>query len=369
MGALTRKQIRQTLGLRTGQPFFRQFGANEGTASANGSTTTLIDTARLLDNDNAWRGSYIYFPATDEGRKISEFDQGTSTVTWLAPLASATVTDQEYEIWSQFAPNQVHEAVAHALRRGWPYFFLTGTDETLIIQDGVGLKYTLPTTHPIRRLCQAYLIIYDSVVGTVTSLGTTTQIIDSGASFTSADVGRWIAVYKDGEGAMGEQQQISSVDSATQVTVSAAFSQAVPVDAKYRKLDKTTAPVQQLPLVNYITDAPEFPTLMWFGQHPYGYEGYPIYLMYEYEYPDLTTEASTTTCPPEFLFIMAVAYMYWQKMASAPGVESETWEAMFKSAANIAEIYIKSHRMAHLPMHRLDHQASLSSLPADYPFR
>lgn len=369
MAAVTRTQIRRTLGLRTGQPFFRKFGGGAGTASANGTTTTLIDTTRLKESDKYWVGSFIYFPSTDEVREISGFTQSSSTVTWLAPIASSTTTNLAYEIWSQFTPQQVHEAINQALRRAWPYFFLTGTDETLVIEDAQGVMYTLPTTNIIRRLCQVYLMIYQGVAGTITSLGTTTQIIDSGASFTSSDVGRWIAVYKDGVTANGEIRQISVVDSSTQVTVSSAFSEAVPVGAKYRKLDKNTTTPVQLPVVNAIVDAPEFPTKLWFGQHPFGYEGYPLYLMYEYEYPDLTTEAGTTTCPLEYLYAMASAYIYLQKMQSAPAQENATWEAMHKSMAGIAEIYTKTHRMAHLPVFRVDLQAQISSIPSDYPFR
>jgi len=372
MATLTRTQLRRALGVRTGQPYFRRFGNGAGEASANGTTTTLIDTVRLKEEDNYWRGSFIYFPDTDEIREISGFTNSTSTVTWLAPIGTAdTVADGEpYEIWSQFTPDQIHDAINHALLQAWPNLFMTGNNEDLALVDGGGLRYTLPTTDEIRRLCSVYLTLYQSrATGSITTEGTTTQIIDSGASFVAADVGRFIAVYKDGATANGEIREISVRDSATQVTVSAAFSEAVPEGAKYRILDKEDTTPQILPITNAIADKVEFPTELWFGSHPAGFEGYPLYLVYEFEYPKLTTEAGTTTCPEEYIYAMAMAYIYMLKMATAPSVEVPTWEAMFKAAAAMGEVYVRTHRMAHLPVMRIDHQSYMSSVPSDYPFR
>ena len=369
MATLTRTQLRVAIGKRLSQPYFRKFGGS-GTASTNGTTTTLIDTAKLKEEDNYWRGQFIYLPATDELREISAFTNSSSTVTWLAAVAgtASTASGVAYEIWSQFTPHQVHDAINHALLRAWPAFFSTTMDERLVIKDGKGLKYTLPTTNVIRRLCQIYLMIYQSVTGTITTLGTATQVIDSAASFTSADVGKYVAAYRACGTATGEIKQVSAVVSGTELTVGA-FSAALSLSGSYRLLNKEDTTPAQLPVVNAITDAPEFPTLLWFGQHLAGYEGFPIQLMYEYEYPKLTAEASTTTCPEEFVYAVAMSYIYMLKLATAPAVEQPAWDAMFKTTTALAELYARTHKFSHLSVMRVDHNAMVSSIPADYPFR
>jgi hypothetical protein len=369
MASLTRTTLRRTIGLRTGQPFFRKFGGSAGTASTNGTTTTLLDTTRLKEEDNYWRGSYIYFPATGDLREINAFTQSSSTVSWLAPVSATSVTASgvTYEIWSQFLPTQVHEAINYALQVAWPFFFGVGTDETIAVKESKGIKYTLPTTTQIRRLCQIHLMLYNSIIGTTTTTGTTTQVINSGASFTSADVGKFVAAYKDAGNATGEVRQVSAVVSGTEITV-AAFSAALPSGAKYRLIDKNDTTPNILLVTNALVDAPDFPVQLWFGQHPAGYEGFPLHLTYEYEYPTLATEAATTTCPAEYLYAMTLSYLYLQKIAMAPAAELSNWETMHKATLQMADLYTRTHRFQHLPGVRVDHQATVSGVRADYPF-
>lgn len=365
----TRTVLRRELARRTGQPFFRRLGVANGTASGNGTTTTLIDTARLKEEDHYWRGQFIYLPATDEVREISAFTNSSSTVTWLAPIASSTTTSQVYEIWSQFVPTEVHDALNHALSTAWPYFFQYGNDESLVIKEDAGLIYTLPTTNTIRRLCQVFLLAYEAEYsGTVTTQGTTTQVIDSSASFVTADVGKYIAVYKDAGAALGEVRQISARDSATQVTVSSAFSAALPVGAKFKKLDKNNPYPQQVMLHNWLPDKLDFPTTIWLGGHPAGYEGSLLKLVYEYEFPTLSQETSTTTCPVEYLYNAALSYLYLQKLATAPATEVPAWEALHRAAVGAAQLYAKSNQFQHLAGTILQHNLNVSGLPADYPF-
>jgi hypothetical protein len=366
---LTRTQIRRVIGARTGQPFFRRFGGGAGSASAGGSTTTLIDTALLKEEDDYWNGAFIYFPATDEVREISDFDQGTSTVTWLAPIASGTSQSDAYEIWDQFTPGEVHAAIDHALLEAWPYFFMYGNNETLVLEEDQGLVYTLPTDDTIRRLCYVYMKQYDSKTGSVTTLGTTTQIIDSAAAFVAADVGKSVSIYKDGDTANGDVRTISTRDSATQITVSSAFTEAVPEGAKYRVLDINYIYPAQVQWRDWKLDKLDFPTTLWIGNHPTGYEGHLLYLGYEYEYSALATEAATTTCPQEYLINAALAYLYLQKLATSGATEQPVWDAMHKTAVGATQLYVERHRFRHLPSTVTRFGSYAGALPPDYPFR
>lgn len=364
----TRAQLRRMIGKRTGQPYFRRFGGSNGTGSATGSTTTLIDTVRLKEEDDYWRADYIYFPTTDEIREISDFVQSTSTVTWLA-AATTTISGTVYEIWSQFTPQEVHDALDHALLSAWPAFFLAAVDESLVIEENAGLSYTLPTTNLIKRLLSVGVITYNgSETGTVTTLGTTVQVIDSAANFVAADVGKWIAVYSGGSTANGTVRQITVRDSATQVTVSPAFAVALPTATKYRMLDKTFMYTGQGVSQDWKVDKLDNPTTLYFGSQPTGYEGHLLRLFYEYEYPVLTAEATDTTCPQEYVLAEALAYLYTQKVATAPVTEQPAWVALQQRYSMLAQEFIKTHRQQHLPSTLLRFDQSMGSLPADYPF-
>jgi hypothetical protein len=365
----TRTQLRQLIGKLTGQPYFRRFGGSAGTGSASGTTTTLLDTVRLKEEDNYWRGDYIYLSASDEVREISAFTNTTSTVTWLAAVAGATGATTAYEIWSQFTPAEVHAAIDFALQKAWPWFFLTAVDETLVILEDGGIKYTLPTTNTIRRLAQVWLMHYDgSDTGTITTLGTTTQVIDSAATFASADVGKWIAVYEGGSTANGTARQISAVVSATEATVSPAFAVALPAAAKYRILDKNYMYAGQELLQNWKVDKPDNPTTLYLGSHPVGCEGYLLRLFYDYEYAALSSEASTTTCPQDYVIYEALSHLYLQKLASAPATESGTWAALQQRYAQLAKEFIQINKQRHIGGTLLHFEQSVGSLPEDYPF-
>lgn len=369
--SISRTNARLELGIRTGQPFFRKWGKSAGTGSASGTTTTLIDTARLLEEDDYWNGSFIYFPSTNELREISDFDQGTSTVTWLGALASATGNTTGYEIWSTFTPIEVHAALDNALQEAWPFFFDVSSNEEMCVEDEHGLLYTLPTTDTIKRLLQVYLMYYESdYSGAVTTKGTTTQVIDSSAAFTSADeVGRWVCVYRDGDTANGDVRQIDSVTDANTLVVSSAFTEALPVGTDYIIVNKESTSNDQVLLQNWIVDVADNPTKLWLSDHPSGCEGYLFRLVYEKEYSSLSAEASTTNAPLEYLYHKSMAYLYALKLASAPAVEQPVWESLWKLEERKMEQYIKSRAFRHLPATVTDHNAHHFGLPSDYPFK
>lgn len=361
---VTRKAIRKELGRRLALPFFRFYG-NTTLNADSGTTTTLVDASHITQADNFWRGDYIYFPATDELREISSSTQSTTTLAWDVPIASGVTTD-EYEVWSQFTPSQIHAAINHALRTAWPGFFKTAADETtVVLTSGVGNRYTLPS--PLRRLCDVRLHIYNSSTGTTTSAGTATQIIDNNASFTSDDVGKWVAIYKDGGDLLGEIKQVTAIASGTELTTDA-FSDTTPSGAKYRLIDKNTTYYNTINLRRFSLDKLENPTELRLSEHLSGFEGFPLELTYEYEYPTLSADADTTSAPEEYIYLIALAYLYHLKMAAAPAAEVNNWEAMFKATRELANQYLEFNRMRHLPSPIIKSSTGGGGYPADYPF-
>jgi len=364
----TRAALRRLIGQRTQQPFFRDYGGTVGTATG-GSTTTLIDTVRLASGDSLdWRGQFVYLPTTDEVRRITTFTTASDTVTWAA-AATAVVNGTAYELWSSYTPGEVHAGLNYALSVAWPFLFLTGTNETVVIRQDGGLVYTLPTTNTIHRLCRVYLkAYYSTLTSTVTTEGTTSQVIDSTAPFTSADVGKWINVYDDANTANGNSRQILTFTSTTTVVVSSAFTVALPVGAKYRMVDKNYEFPTIILLQGWQPDKYDYPTTLWLGSHPSGYEGHLLCVEYEYDYPELTTETTDTTCPQEYILNMALAYLYFQRLGTADPSEVDRVQAMYQAALTAGQLYQKSNRFQHMPgtLTRMDLGAIIT--PRNYPF-
>lgn len=366
--SITRAALRRKIALRAGEPFFRKFGIGQQTASANGTTTTLVDTTLLLEEDNFWRGYSLYLPSSDETRELSAFTNTSSTATWLAPIASSTSTSDPYELWSQFTALEVNEAINYALTSAWPYFFLATNDQTQCVKDASGLVYTLPTTNTIKRLCQVYLLIYNSNASKLTSVGAdATQINDTSATFTASDVGKKVAIYKNDSNNIGEVRTVTAFVSSSELTT-AAFSAAPASGASYRLIDTTDVFPAQYLMQNWVVDKYDIPTQVWFGDHPSGFEGHIIKYIYEYEHPSVSAEATSITCPEEFVIAAALAYLYMLKMASAPAVEIPTWQAMHKAMSGAAQLYAQGKGQQHMPATIVKHD-TVAGFPADYPFR
>lgn len=305
--ATARSAIRHSIGHRLRQPFFTRLGsAAESAAADSGSTTTLVDANLLLQEDDFWNGHFVYRTDSDEVRFISDFDQGTNTVTILEPLANAFGSSDSYEIWSTISPHEVNEAINVALRNAWPWFFRRESEE-VVVQADSGDGYTLSdvlTYTPYKVLAVEMEDLVSSVTGQVTSGGTSTQLIDSNAAFTSADVGKSVRIY-EGTG-VGDIRTVSTVDSTTQITVSSAFSSTLDTTSKYRLVDADANERGFRTQISWYLDKKENPTTLRFTGHPYSLEGYVFLVRYEAQFSALSTDAATTNCPLEFVELRAL---------------------------------------------------------------
>jgi hypothetical protein len=364
---ITRQALRRKIAHRTQQPFFRQFGVNEGTATG-GSTTTIVDTALLVHPDDFWNGDIAYNVTKDYQRVIDDFVQSTKTVSWLA-AATAAVSGDKYEIWSQFTPVEVHTAIDAALADAWPFFFGAGRED-IVVQSDRGTRYTLPTaTNTIKILLRVYLKIVSSETGTLTEqMPTTTTIVDANATFASDDVGKKVAIYASDTAALGQVRTVASVTNPTTLVVSAAFSAQGANGDKYRLLDDNAEVPEYTLLQAWRVDKEDNPAELWIGSHPSGYEGHRLEIHYEYEHPALSTETAATSCPQEFVILAAMAKLYQMQVANAPATEVANWEAQSRSLAQAAAQYSQLHQQSHGSGTLVEFDQGVG-IPSDYPFR
>jgi hypothetical protein len=105
----TRLQIETSIGRNLNAIF-------ASTASANGSTTTLVD-GTLQGSDNEHNGKWVHFTSgsnSGEVRRVADYDSGTTTIT-IAPTATALSvisSGNTYILWSEmYQPERVHDAI------------------------------------------------------------------------------------------------------------------------------------------------------------------------------------------------------------------------------------------------------------------
>ena len=108
----TREQLRQAVGYNLG-------AIKTGTATATGSTTTLIDTNELRGGDDTYNGKMIIVndnSSTAQAIKfISDYTASNNTITYTA-ASFGTVSGDTYEIWDEpFSPYDIHEFINQAI--------------------------------------------------------------------------------------------------------------------------------------------------------------------------------------------------------------------------------------------------------------
>ena len=358
--------LRQEIGVRTGQPFFTKFSGAAETASAAGTTTTLIDTTALLEADNYWRGHYIYFPGTQETRQVSAFANATSQLTWLSPIAGATGATTTYELWSTFSPIQVHNAINIALRDAYPYFFEVGSDVLVLCEDWP-TTYDLPTDDTIRRILRATLLSYPSITGTTTSDALAdNQIVDTNQSFDDDDILKAVSIYNWDNDCAGEYRIVEAVPNSYTLTVDDDFSDTIVEGSKYRLSTITKMPNVQV-LSNFRLDRQTYPTMVWFGNEHNDHAGDFVLFEYEYDYAELSAETSATDCLKEYVILSAIANLYLQKLATAPATEVRNWEGMQRAMSEAAQKFALRNRSRHNTSTVTQWFPNLG-YSADYPF-
>ena len=100
----TREQIRRSVAANLDQ-------LPAGTATGNGSTTTLLDTT-LLGGDDHYNGWWIVFTSgTNDGsiKRISDYTASTGTITWIGAVGASSATNDTYELWEpHYPPDRIH---------------------------------------------------------------------------------------------------------------------------------------------------------------------------------------------------------------------------------------------------------------------
>ena len=360
----TRAQLRRAIGVITGQPFFRRYGAAPRTATG-GTTTTIVDNLTLWQELNYWVGAFAYLPTTDEVRPITAYTPVTWTVTWLE-LATAVVAGTLYEIWTQYTPHEVHQAINEALRKAWPFFF-TVNELPIVIRSSFGVDYALAAASPaVRKGLQLWMEHSVSSVTGISAGGVAiNQLRDTNAAFVAADIGMSIRIY--GGTSAGDIRTVTAIVNPTTIQVGVNFTVILTTTSLYRMVDLTAVTSNYQPVRTWDLDKLENPTLLRLTSHPAGYEGCLLRFAYEAEMETLAAEATNTVCPDGFVIPAALSWLMMVKMGSTPAEYLESWAAQQRAFSADAADYARTHAFQHLPTFIQD-ESAFGGHGSDWPF-
>lgn len=286
----------------------------------SGSTTTIVDAARTEDNDR-WSGKWAYIDtdaggahAAPEGqeRRISDFTASNDTITVDTAFTAETAIGDTYSIREKFSRAAYIVGINHGIREGARAFGTVTVDETIVICSDK-MNYTLPGTPTF--VYQVWIEEPDSEDSGTAESGAATTLTDSDKSWTVNGWANYEVRIYDGTGA-GQSRTISS-NTATVLTVSAAWTTNPSSDSKYKIVDVVNETQQWEQLTDCNPDT-ESLKLRFPVQHT---EGAKVRVIYESEPSTLSATTDTTEIPVEFILDIAKSHLWATKVGSDPSAD------------------------------------------------
>ena len=121
------------------------------TATANGSTTTIID-ATLEAADNIYNGWWIVFTSgTNDGRirQVDDYDgtstRGTLTIRATGTTLASTASGDTFELWAEkYPPERIQNLIQQAIRETYGLAF-DPVEDTSLYANGEQARFDIPT--------------------------------------------------------------------------------------------------------------------------------------------------------------------------------------------------------------------------------
>jgi hypothetical protein len=149
MQSRTLENIRVAVGHNLGVVF-------EGTSSASGSTTTIVDEL-LAGGDDEYNGKWLRITSGDHGaltlRRISDYTSSNTTLTFVPAAPGTIVGSVTYEMWDRIVnPDRIDAFINQAMDDITGRYYVD--DEDLSIHSQIGIyRYDIPSNIvAIRRI-------------------------------------------------------------------------------------------------------------------------------------------------------------------------------------------------------------------------
>tara|TARA_R100001143_G_C3351447_1_gene129744 strand:- start:515 stop:1657 length:1143 start_codon:yes stop_codon:yes gene_type:complete len=370
----TRAALRQEIARRTNMDFALRIGASS--TATDGGTNELIDTNRLRQADDFWNGAWLYIvndtSGTDndgEVRLISDFTSDTRSIAVVEPFSAAIANTDEYEIHSPWNALQIHDAINDAIDDGFPEFFDTVIDETVVHLEDT-MAYDLPTGIAPYYVTKVWIEeVSDKSRGTASS-GSSTTLVDSTQSWTNDAFNNMTVAIYDGTG-KGQFATITDTTAGTTLTVAAwsgTGTTSPSTDSKYVIKDTPTEQYTWRRIPSLRFDQAYWPTKMYLTSRYTRFQGMAFRIQYIAKPPSLSAESGTTIIPSGFVIAKAMALLHGMKVADSRS-DQDRHRYLHQFWESRSEAY-KLQNKWRMPKGTLwmEKDTVGDQLPSDYPF-
>lgn len=340
---ITRAALRRNIAVRLSMPFALRIPDGYADVSETGTYSTLIDTVNLLQPSDFWNNGWVFITKTGAEyiRKITDYDLATSKLTLEYPLPLVTATDMDYEIHSVYNAIELHNAINQAIQSGFPAFFDTTEDASIVVQEDK-LEYSLTSISPsIHRVHEVWLERpshrIQATVASYSDDGTDgTLVLDAVAlSGVSSD---WKLSCYDGT-AEGELHDVKSVVAGTYSVTIDGLPTTNFVDGDKILLWDAREQYDDWYRLKFIRITPkEWPSKLHITSGLDGFLGCRIKIIYSTAPQKLTADTSTTVVPEEYVTLSAMATLFASRM-NDNRVDRQRYAMLHEEYLREAELY------------------------------
>lgn len=351
---VTRAALRRKIGRELSMSFFRRWDTKSGATSD--SDFSIITDTDLNQQDGFWTYMWFYNPVTGEMRQISEHNAEGHQLLLEYPLSANHASTDVYEIHEKVNPLDIHDAINRAVRSGFPNFFDMVTDDTLVLQED-RLEYGLDGLAVAPWIISGVFIEQNStaITGTATAGAATSVTAPGTMVLTDVKSGWNVSVY-DGTG-RGQVRTVSGVIGQV-VSVTAAWTTNPDSTSKICIWNPDEQYQSWYRMTQVRFNSKEWPDIMEFSTRWSGTYGMRIRLIYAARPLDMTTDASTTIVPEEYIIDKAMAFLYDGRMGDTR-VDRSRFAQLAQEREQRAEIYARKRafRISDIPMWQEHEQA------------
>ena len=313
----SRATLRRAICSELGMEFARRYGGTGYLNPDAGSTAGKLVDAALTQPQDFWKNQWVYFSGDSavspsavvgEVRQIISFNNSENACVLERDASAIPATTVQYEIHDIWNATEIHNAINRAIRDAIPNFFDIVTDETLVLKEDT-LEYSLSglTLRPW-IISEIYIERpYGSMTGQVES-STNDTLTDSDADFSGVNANYKVSIY-DGTNAGKVYDVLSGTSSGVLTLDSDTWDTNPDTTSKYRVWDPTDQRDEWFQVTSVDLNNMEYPDTIRF-RNPYErLWGARIRLVYSTDPLELTTDASTTIVPQEFVIYKAISYL------------------------------------------------------------
>lgn len=329
---ITLQELRRAICRELRMPFFRRVGATS--ACDTGSTATKIIDASLTQPDKYWNNNFIYWIDTQTSSLINVFNANSHELLLEKSVGETPTVGDTYEIHSIWNAEDIHEAINRAIKSSRQSFFSPTVSEATCLKDDVlqydisGLSVTPWVLNKIYIELPGQAIRFYAASSTAI-----TVTAPAGVDLTDVD-STWYVTIRAGAGA-GQVRAVTNV--AGQVISVAAWGTNPDTTSYVTVINPNDS--SWYPVHNFHTDALEYPQYVRLTMRNPDFYGGRIRYEYLGVSAELSTEASTTIIPEEYLVNKACSLLHGQVL-NGTKADKESHYAEFKRYQEEADSFL-----------------------------